>query len=206
VAGVGWVPLDPTKSATTSAKSSGLAGAAGRAQSQLPPLEKLQPPVAPPGGKPEAAASVSGSASWPWWIAAAVVPVVLLCGLVAVPLAKLLRTRRRRRRLGKDAIFGAWAEARDRLRAHGVAYRVGMTPRDLAESAGSALGERVGEPVRRLSGVMDSALWSRFPPSESAVGVAWMEIRELRRALAGRPWLKRVRAVFDPRSLFRRSA
>ncbi|MGV9297344.1 transglutaminase TgpA family protein [Amycolatopsis sp. NPDC003676] len=206
VAGVGWVPLDPTKSAATSAKSSGLAGAAGRAQSQLPPLEKLQPPVAPPDSKPEAASFVSGSAGWPWWIAAAVVPGLMLCALVAVPLAKLLRTRRRRRRLGKDAIFGAWAEARDRLRAHGVAYRVGMTPRDLAESAGSALGERVRDPVLRLSGVMDSALWSRFPPSESAVGVAWMEIRELRRALAGRPLLSRVRAVFDPRSLFRRSA
>ncbi|WP_409180051.1 transglutaminaseTgpA domain-containing protein [Amycolatopsis sp. VS8301801F10] len=205
VAGVGWVPLDPTKSAATSARSSGLAGAAGRAQAKLPPLEKLQPPVPPADTRPEAAAFVSGTGGWPWWIAAAAAPALVLCGLGGVPLAKALRTRRRRRRLGKDAIFGAWAEARDRLRAHGVAYRAGMTPRDLAESAGAALGERVRDPVLRLSGVMDSALWSRFPPSESAVGVAWMEIRELRRALARRPLRRRMRAVFDPRPLFRRS-
>ncbi|MGW7531340.1 transglutaminase family protein [Amycolatopsis sp. NPDC054798] len=206
VAGVGWVPLDPTKSAAVSAKSSGLAGAAGRAQSHLPPLEKLQPPVPPPDSQTEAAASVSGTGTWPWWIAAAMVPGLLLCGLLGVPVAKKVRTRRRRRRLGKEAIFGAWADARDRLRAHGVAYRAGMTPRDLAESAGVALGERVRDPVLRLSGVMDTALWSRFPPSDSAVGVAWMEVRELRRALAGRPWRSRVRAAFDPRPLFRRSS
>jgi hypothetical protein len=134
-------------------------------------------------------------------LASAVVVAALLVGwLAGVPLAKAVRAGRRRRS-GADGVLGAWAEARDRLRAHGVPYRVGMTPRDLAELAGSMTGEPIGLPVARLARVLDIALWSGVPVGDGAVRCAWQEECEVRRGLAGRPLPARLRAALEPRTL-----
>jgi hypothetical protein len=129
------------------------------------------------------------------------VAALLVGWLGGVPLAKAVRARRRRRRTGADGVLGAWAEARDRLRAHGVPYRIGMTPRDLAELAGSMTGERIGLPVARLARVLDMALWSGVPVGNGAVRHAWQEVREVRRGLAGRSLSSRLRAAVELRTL-----
>ncbi|WP_249228156.1 transglutaminase TgpA family protein [Kutzneria sp. CA-103260] len=205
VAGVGWVPLDPTRTASKADQpQSGLAKAAAQARAQLPPPNQLRPPQLPPGQQDLAGAKASGPVVWPGWLVAAVAITPFACWLFGVPLAKAARARRRRRRrTGADAVLGAWAEARDRLCAHRVPYRVGMTPRDLAESAGSVLGDRVREPMIRLSRLLDVALWSRYPATDGAARNAWAEVREIRRALAARPMSRRLRAALDPRPLFR---
>jgi transglutaminase-like putative cysteine protease len=198
VAGVGWVPLDPTATADKAGRPSGLPDATARARQQLPPEQSLLPPQLPPGNQ-ETGDEPSTGAGGSWWLlGAAIAAAALLAGwLWGVPLAKGLRTRRRRRCTGSAGVVGAWAEARDRLRAHGVAYRIGMTPRDLAELA----GEGPREPILRLGKVVDMALWSGVPVTEGAVRRAWHEVGELRRSLAGRPRSVRVRAALDPRSL-----
>ncbi|HET6287818.1 MAG TPA: DUF4129 domain-containing protein, partial [Amycolatopsis sp.] len=90
---------------------------------------------------------------------------------------------------------------RDRLRAHGVPFRLGMTPRDLAEAAGSLAGEGIREPVARLAKVLDVTLWSGVPVGDGAVRRAWQEVGEVRRGLAARPFAARVLAALEPRTL-----
>ncbi|WP_231949631.1 transglutaminase domain-containing protein [Alloactinosynnema sp. L-07] len=203
VAGVGWVPLDPTGSATEAGPAQpDLAGVAAQAREQLPQEDELRPPQLPPPPQPDNGADGQGL-TWAQagLIGAIAIGTVLISWLLGVPLAKAARARHRRRLGGADGVIGAWAEARDRLRAHGVPYRVGMTTRDLAESAGAVTGERTRLPVVRLAQVLDMALWSGMPTADSAARRAWDEVTLVRGALKARPWQARIRAAVEIRSL-----
>jgi hypothetical protein len=101
---------------------------------------------------------------------------------------------RRRRLGGARAVVGAWAEVRDRLRAHGVPITVGMTVRDLATAAES-LDEQVVVGLHRLARSVDEALWSANGPDEATVDDAWDAVRVVRRGLARRPLGTRLRAA-----------
>ncbi|KAA2267219.1 transglutaminase domain-containing protein [Solihabitans fulvus] len=208
VAGVGWVPLDPTSTAAKAGQAqpgqarSDLARAAAQARDQLPPEGSLRPAQLPQQQQKAGIGAADGAGPGRWGTVAAVGALaLLLCWLAGVPLAKALRARRRRRWSGADGVVGAWAEARDRLRAHGVPYRVGMTPRDLAELAGPVVGEPTVRPIIGLSRVLDMALWSGEPVTNGAVRRAWDEVGAIRRDLAGRPWSARLRAAVEPRTL-----
>ncbi|MEU7527659.1 transglutaminaseTgpA domain-containing protein [Saccharothrix sp. NPDC042600] len=203
VTGVGWVPLDPTATAVAGGvvqvESTGLAKAAAQAREQLPPEDELRPPEQPREDvEVPATAFDVGVVTL---VAGAVVVGFAVCWLVGVPLAKAARRRRRRRRTGADGVVAAWAEVCDRLRAHGVPFRIGMTPRDLA----SAAGEATAGPVTRLGRVLDMALWSGVPVSDGSVRKAWQEERLVREVLAARPRGARLRAALDPRPLFGQS-
>lgn len=204
VSGMGWVPLDPTATAGKAGQEqTGLAKTVARARAQLPAEQELRPPQLPPGTPQDAADDQAADvgASW-WWIALAAAFVLFgLSWLFGVPVAKVVRARRRRRRSGAEGVLGAWDEIRDRLRAHGVPFRIGMTPRDLAESAGSLAGEGIREPVARLAKVLDVTLWSGVPVGDGAVRRAWQEVREVRKGLAARPFAARVLAALEPRTL-----
>ncbi|MFI9815336.1 transglutaminase TgpA family protein [Saccharothrix variisporea] len=204
VTGVGWVPLDPTPSAAAGAAAepgatTGLAKAAGQARAQLPTEDELRPPEQP--RKPADVPATAFDAGHAALVVGAVVLALGLCWLVGVPLAKAVRARRRRRRAGADGVVAAWAEVCDRLRAHGVPFRVGMTPRDLA----SAAGEATAGPITRLGRVLDMVLWSGVPVGDGSVRKAWEEERLVREVLAARPRGARLRAALDPRPLFGQS-
>jgi hypothetical protein len=191
VAGVGWVPLDPSGTATAAgAQPSGLAKTAGEAGQQLPPHTIPPEPPLPP--TPVETGPVVDFLVLLW----------IFCGLVgagiltfaAVPLAKAVRTWRRRRRTGSAGVVAAWAEARDILRARGVPVTPGMTVRDLAAAAG--LDQSVVDGLNRLAQHVDTALWSGMGASPITVAQAWEAVRAIRH---GRP---RLGALFDPRGLF----
>ncbi|WP_181774797.1 transglutaminase TgpA family protein [Amycolatopsis pittospori] len=204
VAGAGWVPLDPTASAGKAGQEqTGPGKAVARARAQLPAEQELRPPQLPPGTPQEPAEDQNADAGTTWWWIAAIGVIVLfgLFWLLGVPVAKSVRARRRRRRSGAEGVLGAWDEIRDRLRAHGVPFRIGMTPRDLAESAGALAGEGIREPVARLAKVLDVTLWSGVPVGDGAVRRAWQEVGEVRKGLAGRPFAARVLAALEPRTL-----
>ncbi|MEV6906888.1 transglutaminaseTgpA domain-containing protein [Amycolatopsis sp. NPDC051071] len=204
VAGAGWVPLDPTASAGKAGQlRTGPGKAVARARAQLPAEQELRPPQLPPGTPPDAAEDQNADAGTTWWWVALIGVVVLfgLGWLLGVPVAKVVRARRRRRRSGAEGVLGAWDEIRDRLRAHGVPFRIGMTPRDLAESAGSLAGDGIREPVARLAKVLDVTLWSGVPVGDGAVRRAWQEVGEVRKGLAARPFAARVLAALEPRTL-----
>ncbi|MFC3453013.1 transglutaminase TgpA family protein [Amycolatopsis speibonae] len=204
VAGAGWVPLDPTASAGKSGREQAASGkAVARARAQLPAEQDLRPPQLPAGTPSDTAEDRNAEAGVGWWWVSLAAAIVLfgLLWLLGVPVAKVVRARRRRRRSGAEGVLGAWDEIRDRLRAHGVPFRIGMTPRDLAESAGSLAGEGIREPVARLAKVLDVTLWSGVPVGDGAVRRAWQEVGEVRRGLATRPFVARVLAALEPRTL-----
>ncbi|RZQ61527.1 transglutaminaseTgpA domain-containing protein [Amycolatopsis suaedae] len=197
VAGVGWVPLDPIGNAAAgSGTGGGLAEVTERARAQLPPPQELRDPPLPPA-PPGAGEEPGGSWDWPLAavVAGAVLAVVVLGWLLGVPLATAVRSWRRRRRGGAVA---AWAEARDRLRAHGVPVTVGMTVRDLAAASAPLTNESTVDALRSLAVTVDAALWSG---GSVPAGPAWQAVRAVRKGLSRRPAGARLRAAFNARAL-----
>ncbi|MGW0432176.1 transglutaminase family protein [Micromonospora sp. NPDC003197] len=206
VAGVGWVPLNPTavgaKVTEPEKAPSGLAKAAAQARAQLPPEQDLYPQQLPPAPQQV----VGGRAAGLDLRQSAMVVATMLAGLlvgwlVGVPLAKAVRATRRRRRTGADGVIGAWAEVCEWLLAYGVPYRIGMTPRNLAHSAAPMVGEATTESIIKLGRMLDSTLWSGVQLPDDAATRAWAEVRAIRRGLAGQPFALRLRAALDPRPL-----
>ncbi|GAA4698718.1 transglutaminase-like domain-containing protein [Phytohabitans rumicis] len=199
VAGIGWVPLDPsgTASAGGATAGSGLAAMTAQARSRLPAPEDLRdPPVSQP--RPGGARGGAGSLPWAYLLG---VPVALAAvWLLGVPAAKAGRTWRRRRRPGPGAVVGAWEEVRDRLREHGVAVSAGMTVRDLGTAAAAVTDQATVDGIGRLGATVDRALWAAAPGQRDGLE-AWAAVRAVRRGLARRGWRARLRAGLDPRSL-----
>ncbi|GAB2565891.1 transglutaminase family protein [Kribbella endophytica] len=207
VDGVGWWPLDPSGQA-----ASGKSVAPGsdtdvtdQARREVPPVNEIEDPeVAPP---------TKSSSDNPGWdtpdvpvlgifIASA---ALLLLWLLGVPLLKALRAVRRKRRLGNAGVVGAWAEARDRLRAHGVAVTSGMTVRDLAVAAEDVTDERASAGLAVVANSVDQALWSGGQVGPEVSRDAWAGVREVRRGLRSRPLADRLQAALELRSLWRLS-
>jgi hypothetical protein len=120
---------------------------------------------------------------------------LLVLAVPVVPVTRLVRTVRRKRLNGVRGVVGAWAEARDLLRAHGTRITPGMTARDLAAVSDG----QVMDSLNRLAVHLDTALWSGEGADRGTVAAAWAAVREIRAALAGRPLAARFKAVFTIR-------
>jgi hypothetical protein len=194
VDGVGWVPLDPAGAASgADAAPSPLAEVTAKARTELPPLdEKLPDPPVAELAEPVAGPGF-GARLWklvPWVVAGLLASLVLV--VLAVPVAKLVRTVRRRRFTGVRGVVGAWLEARDLLRSHGTRITPGMTARDLAAVSDGSIVDS----LNRLAVHVDTALWSGAGANDGTVAAAWTAVREIRRTLARRSLGTRIRAVF----------
>ncbi|WP_158883339.1 transglutaminaseTgpA domain-containing protein [Amycolatopsis anabasis] len=203
VAGVGWVPLDPTGAAGASgAAPVGLAAATAQARAELPPPPDLiDPPL--PRADDSAPDSDSDRPRLVWLVLSVLIGllVLALAAAASVPVTKLLRTRRRRRRIGTEGVVAAWREARDLLRAHGVPCVPGATVRDLAASASPVVHQSVVDGLIWLAGQVDIALWSGDEADDGTLRQAWGAVAAIRRGLADRPRTARLRAALDPRGL-----
>ncbi|MEV6283172.1 transglutaminaseTgpA domain-containing protein [Kribbella sp. NPDC051770] len=207
VDGVGWWPLDPSGQAAAgkSVVPGSDADVTDQARREVPPVNEIQDPeVAPPtekadngGGWERPDVPVLGI-----FIASA---ALLLLWLLGVPLLKTLRAVRRKRRPGNAAVVGAWAEARDRLRAHGVAVTTGMTVRDLAVAAEDVTDERAAAGLVTVANSVDQALWSGGQVGPEVTSSAWAGVREVRRGLRSRPLADRLQAALELRSLWKLS-
>ncbi|MFL6120994.1 transglutaminase-like domain-containing protein [Actinophytocola sp.] len=202
VEGVGWVPLDPAGTPSgTGVRPRGLAEVTEQARESLPPPEQLHDPElredAPTDRDPD-----DGDE----FVLPVVETVVALGGVLVLwalgmPLARCARGWHRRRRPGARAVVGAWAEARDRLRAHGIPFTAGMTVRDLAGAARPHVDPSVVTGLDTLARTVDVALWSRTGLTRTTADEAWSAVREVRRGLSRRPWPVRLRAALNPRTL-----
>lgn len=203
VEGVGWWPLDPVSQAATGKAS--IAGSTAeiteQARAAVPPVDQIEDPEVAPSTDGASGRSWSGFRIPVLWIFLASAALLLLW-LAGVPLLKSVRALRRRRRTGSAAVVGAWAEARDRLRAHGVPITAGMTVRDLAHAARDLPDTEPG--LTRVARAVDHALWSGGPAGPELSQQAWTGVRELRKALRSRPWLDRLQASLELRTLFSR--
>ncbi|WP_410663360.1 transglutaminaseTgpA domain-containing protein [Amycolatopsis sp. lyj-84] len=198
---VGWVPLDPSGAAARSGSgsASGIAAAVAEVRTRLPPERQLENPRLPPGESEDE--RTPGAVDWAMTAAVAGLGLGGSAALwgAAVPAATGLRAWRRRRRKGRAAAIAAWAEARDRLRAHGVPVTAGMTVRDLAKSA-VVFGEKsTVDGLVSLARTVDAALWSGTAPDVATE--AWASVRSVRKGLGRRPWRLRLRAAVNARVL-----
>ncbi|TDO50638.1 transglutaminase superfamily protein [Kribbella sp. VKM Ac-2527] len=204
VAGVGWWPLDPAGQAATgkTAVPGSDTDVTDQARKEVPPVEDLEDPEVAPAPADRAGGSTWDGVGVPvlWMFVAS--SLVLLLWLFGVPLLKFVRALRRRRRTGSAAVVGAWAEARDRLRAHGVAVTSGMTVRDLALASSDVTDARAQAGLGLVARSVDHALWSGAPVSDEVGRQAWAGVREVRRGLRSRPWTDRLQAALELRSLF----
>ncbi|WP_020673999.1 transglutaminaseTgpA domain-containing protein [Amycolatopsis nigrescens] len=203
VEGVGWVPLDPSGTATASGPdpTRGLAAAAAEVRAELPPSEQLRDaPVEPAPGT--LGSDTAGGWSFPYSVLLAVPLSAVLLWVAGVPLAKALRARRRRRRPGAGAVIGAWEEARDRLRAYGLPVSAGMTVRDLTTAvSGTTTDGATVDGLRSLGTTVDFALWSGAEPGPDSGRHAWAAVDAVRGGLARRGLRARVRAALNPAPL-----
>jgi hypothetical protein len=193
VEGVGWVPLDPAGAASDAgAAPTVLAEVVAKARAELPPpSEPLPDPPVSLAARVEQGSAGVGVGTLVLWGSAALL-ALLLVALLSVPVAKLVRTLRRRRYTGARGVVGAWWEARDVLRAHGARITPGMTARDLAAvSDGSVV-----DSLHRLASHLDVALWSGAGADEDTVTAAWRAVADIRGTLARRSLGARIRAVF----------
>jgi transglutaminase-like putative cysteine protease len=134
-------------------------------------------------------------------LAAAVLLVLLTCGLVAIAKAR----RRRRRRQSPDhagRVLGAWQEQVDRLTERGITPPVSLTFREIAEHARG----RLGDAARLVEASADLATTAVYAPESldgAAADQAWDLVAELRTRLhPRRVSAARLLAVVDPRPLW----
>jgi hypothetical protein len=203
VDGIGWWPLDPAGKAggRRTAVPGSDTDVTDQARADVPPVDQIEDPeVAPPPASSEEDRSWGGFEVPVLWIFV-VSAGLLLLWVFGVPLLKVVRAFRRRRRTGSAAVVGAWAEARDRLRAHGVAVTSGMTVRDLAVAAADVTDDRARAGLSTVARSVDRALWSGAAVSPEVSREAWAGVREVRRGLRSRPWTDRLQAALELRSL-----
>ncbi|WP_433165205.1 transglutaminase TgpA family protein [Kribbella sp. CA-247076] len=204
VDGVGWWPLDPVGRAASGKTS--VAGSTAeiteQARAAVPPVEQIEDPEVPPSAGEGASNRSWGGFRLPLLWVFVISAGLLLLWLAGVPLLKFARALRRRRRGGSASVVGAWTEARDRLRAHGVPVTAGMTVRDLAEAAREL--PDTGPGLDRVARAVDHALWSGGAAGGELSQQAWTGVRELRKALRSRPLLDRLQASLEVRTLFTR--
>ena len=202
VEGVGWVPLDPGGATSGSGPAAkGLAEVTAQAREKLPPSEDVQDPELKKDDAAAAGDTGGGGVTVPVVPILIGVAVVLVVWLAGVPLTRAVRGWRRRRRPGAGAVVGAWAEARDRLRAHGVPFTAGMTVRDLAGAASGSTDATVVTGLHDLARSVDVALWSATGPAPSTADEAWSAVHAVRRGLARKPLPARLRAALSVRTL-----
>lgn len=202
VEGVGWVPLDPAGAPSgTGVEAKGLASVTEQARENLPPPEDVRDPELREDDDEAADDSDGFGIEVPVVAIVAVVAALAVVWVLGVPLTRFTRGWFRRRRPGARAVVGAWAEARDRLRAHGVPFTAGMTVRDLAFAAGPHVDRSVVTGLHDLARTVDVAMWSRTGPEPTTVADAWSAVRDVRRGLSLRPWRARLRAALNVRTL-----
>jgi hypothetical protein len=163
-----------------------------KARAQLPPPDEKLPDPPLPAAEPAPGPGFGiGLGTLAAWLGIGLLGLFVLV-VLAIPVAKLVRTVRRKRFTGVRGVVGAWSEARDLLRAHGTLVTPGMTPRDLAATTEGSIVDS----LHRLAADLDTALWSGKGANESTVKAAWTAVREIRGTLARQSLATRIRAVF----------
>ena len=190
--GVGWVQFDPTPRSEFVEPTA-----------TFDPTDFLPEDAANPGNNstdipvPDAGAGfvelepepLVPTARTNWWLV--IVPIVV-AALLILPVSKWVRRRSRMRRLREGDITAAWDEIVDRLADLGRPVSASATPMEVAKETTPAMVP--------LASDYSAAVYGGKPARANESDLAAVEI-----------WLHerfdgtdRVRAVFSPRSLFRR--
>jgi TgpA N-terminal domain/Transglutaminase-like superfamily len=191
VVGVGWVIVDPTPAATTTAAS--------------PPPEQVR---ATPTTVPRQATALPGNSaahaiakpspvpkSPPlhvnWALVLGIgIPAALVIGLLAggllVPAVRRRLRRVARHQPGDPSLLaaGAWLEFLDGLSRLGLEVSPSATSNEVADQVADRFGEDFGPPTRFVGAAADQALYSTaWPVEEARAQNAWDSQRQLYKAM-----------------------
>lgn len=176
LAGLGWVPFDPTPTGSEQAPADGSLETAQSQADQTPPPPADRPnPESPDRDGVRGDEGSSGGGSWPAIIGVALVAVsfALLLGALVVVGAKWRRRQRRTVGSPRQRVLGAWSEMVDRLLDAGVVLTTGMTPAEVAESTAAGGWPEVAPGIRDLGRLSDLARFSPRGVPDSAAHGAW---------------------------------
>jgi hypothetical protein len=205
--GIGWVPFEPTPDTAhavpppPAAPQTSLSGAALGAAAPQQPLDQ---------SRLDRNSQREKRPALVLWqrVGLGVLAVLAVIGLVASgpPAAKAARRARRRRGTPTAQVLGAWAEARDRLREHGLSFAVGSTASEVAKAAEGSIGPDAVH-LGTLAPLVATAVYRPEGATPEGPALAWAAVGHLRRGLNRRAGsLGRIRAALDPRPLRRRGA
>ena len=171
VAGVGWVVVDPTPTATT------VAASPPPEQVRATPTTQPRQATALPGnGAAHAIAKPvkvkpghAGRVDWPLVLGIGI-PLALVLGVLGVVLvfpALRRRLRRSARHKPSDPTLlaaGAWLELLDGLSRLGLEVPQSATSTEVADSMAQHFGDDFGPPARRIGALADQAIYSTACP------------------------------------------
>lgn len=205
-AGYGWVAFEPTNSEHTPSPNQ---------KAEAPEVVRPQPappttaPTTAPAAESRRAEAVDGQ-KFSWddvrdstvpVVFAALLPVLLVCGFVAI--AKTHRRRRRRQHPDPAArVLGAWQEQLDRLTERGITSPVSLTFHEVARHVRGVLGD-AAEVIETTAELATTATYAPDCLDESDADEAWRLVARLHTLLhRRRVSAARLRAVLDPRPLW----
>jgi len=126
--------------------------------------------------------------------------VLLLGALLAVPLLKVFRRRRRRRGTADRRVLGAWREAVDRMTEAGLVAPRAATSGELAAAAGRRFDGRVAANAAQLARLHDATAFGPAGTGSADADRAWRHADELRRDVRrSMGYGRRLRAALSPR-------
>ena len=206
VAGLGWVPFDPTPGSTPT-----LTAPPASPALVAPPVTDVgaPDPNATPQEAPAPAPEAASASTSPLLVAGLALGALVLVGIVLLPLTVLAvrarRTRARRRATNpRDRVLGAWRHAVGALRPPSERAPSSLTATEWAGLAASRLGDDLGAQLADLGALANQA---RFDPDQvdPADGpAAWARADAFRRAARRHLRLgTRLATAIDPRSLRR---
>lgn len=211
--GHGWVPFDPTPTATKGATPPDENTPQSKSQQQQKSrqLDNTAPspnPTTTPSSSPHPDAA-GGTGPLPPAALGGLAAALLLT--VAVAAILLGRWRRTARRLDSgpppDRILGAWAEVRDALRLAGARPDPALSAAELATVAGSVPTKRTAPPLDDLGPLAAAVNAVGFAPgsvaTEPVASAATAAARKYTRTLRARlGFFHRLAWRLDPRPLF----
>jgi hypothetical protein len=192
VAGVGWVIVDPTPGATTTAASPppesvrATPTTTPKQATALPATNNAGHEIAPPAKvHPHGPGHVNWALVLGIALPAAVVFAVLVGGLLVPAIRRRLR-RVARHQPADPALLaaGAWLEFLDGLSRLGLDVSLSATSSEVADRVAERFGEEFGPPTRFVGAAADQALFSTVWPLEDArARSAWDSQRQLYKAM-----------------------
>ncbi len=191
IPGAGWTTFDPTP-------GRGAASAAPELNEpeQAEPVPQLTAVPEPTPQTEDLPADVRPAGIPSAVVRTALWSIVALAVIGAVPTAKFVRRRRRRRGNSDAVVLGAYAELVDRARDLGWAQASSETHREFGVRV--AAGADASGELARLA---TRAVYGPGPVSSEDARAAWAAFAAARAALASQTSrIRRIVAVFDPRT------
>jgi hypothetical protein len=206
--GLGWVPFYPLPrpgSATSHQVVRSLGEPAGRSSLDQQAARAVPAP-GPKEGKPaRVRVPATGHAGKTAEAGAAIVAFCTLAGVACcylLAMALLRAATRRRRRNHPDPrrrVSGAWHVALDGIRVAGRTPVAPLTAEEIAEHGTTLLGPPAREPLARLAGQANAALFAPTAPTDADAQAAWADAIEVSRLAWRRArWRSRVAAALLP--------